>query len=218
MNLGICLSRQGRKAEAEALLGATTHAQADQVAKQYPRTWMAALQLAQLRRNAGHPEEALAMVREARGRFPESWELVQSGERAAARNRRPAGGDSRCVEEFAATHWWHYDAQSTLGALRFAAGQPDAAISAFRAASHLDIYDGRALAGVAEIENSRGHSDLALEVQLEAMDRDPGQPKHYAELAAILEKLGRKNEAAAPSPVATKGAKRWPRKRGKARR
>ena len=34
-----------------------------------------------------------------------------------------------------------------------------------------------------------------LEVQLDAMDRDPNQPKHYAELALILDKLGRKAEA-----------------------
>jgi Flp pilus assembly protein TadD len=36
---------------------------------------------------------------------------------------------------------------------------------------------------------------VALEVQLEAMDRDPNQPTHYAELALILDKLGRKAEA-----------------------
>jgi tetratricopeptide (TPR) repeat protein len=193
MNLGICLSRQGRTAEAESLLGAT-RAQADEVARQYPRTWPAVLQLAQLRRNAGHADEALATIREARGRFPETWELVK----AEAELQRESTGPATAippVEQFAATHWWHYEAQSTLGALRFAAGQPDAAIAVFRAASRLDIYDGKALAAVAEIENSRGHPDVALEVQAEAMDRDPDQPKHYVELAAILEKLGRKNEA-----------------------
>jgi len=193
MNLGICLSRQGRTAEAESLLGAT-RTQADEVARQYPRTWPAVLQLAQLRRNAGHPDEALATIREARGRFPETWELVK----AEAELLRESTGPSAAippVEQFTAAHWWHYGAQSMLGALQFAADQPDAAISAFRAASRLDIYDGKALAAVAEIENSRGRSDVALEVQAEAMERDPDQPKHYAELAAILEKLGRRNEA-----------------------
>ncbi|MDR3404261.1 MAG: hypothetical protein P4L99_17315 [Chthoniobacter sp.] len=193
MNLGICLSRQGRAAEAEALLGAT-HAQADQVARRYPRTWPAAVQLAQLRRDAGHADEALATIREARGRFPETWELVKSESELLRGTVGPAAAIP-LVQEFAATHWWHYDAQATLGALRFAAGEPDAAITALRAASTLDIYDGRALAGVAEIENSRGRSDVALDVQLQAMERDPGQPKHYAELASILDKLGRKNEA-----------------------
>jgi tetratricopeptide (TPR) repeat protein len=195
MNLGICLSRQGRAAEAEALLGATP-AQADQVARQYPRTWMAAVQLAQLRRNAGHPDEALAIVHEARGRFPESWELVKAESELIRETAGPTAAIP-LVENFVVAHWWHYDAQSTLGALRFAAGQLDAAIAAFRAASRLDIYDGRALAGVAEIESARGRPEVALEVQLEAMDRDPDQPKHYAELSAILEKLGRKDEAGA---------------------
>lgn len=195
MNLGICLSRQGRTAEAESLLG-TTSAKADEVARQYPRTWPAVLQLAQLRRNAGHADEALAVIREARTRFPETWELVKAEAELTRQSTGPATAIP-IVEPFAAAHWWHYDAQSTLGALRFAAGQPDAAIAAFRAASRLDIYDGKALAAVAEIENSRGHSAVALEVQAEAMDRDPDQPKHYAELAAILEKLGRKEEASA---------------------
>ncbi|HSI14935.1 MAG TPA: tetratricopeptide repeat protein [Chthoniobacter sp.] len=195
MNLGICLSRQGRSAEAESLLG-VTHAKADEVARQYPRTWPAVLQLAQLRRNAGHTDEALDIIGEARGRFPETWELVKA---QAELLRETAGATAGIpsVEQFAARHWWHYDAQSTLGAMRFAAGQPDAAINDFRAASRLDIYDGKALAAIAEIENSRGRSNVALEVQAEAMDRDPGQPKHYAELAAILEKLGRKEEAMA---------------------
>lgn len=195
MHLGICLSRQGRNAEAEALLGATQQ-HAGQVARQYPRTWPAVVQLAQLRRNAGHPDEALAIIREARHRFPETWELAK----AEAEIVRETSGPQAAipiVAAFAGSHWWHYDAQSTLGGLEFAAGQADAAVATLRAASRLDIYDGRALAGVAEIENSRGHSDVALQVQLEAMDRDPGQPTHYAELAVILDKLGRKAEAAA---------------------
>ena len=55
----------------------------------------------------------------------------------------------------------------TLGRLRFAAGQLDAAIDAFRQASRLDIYDGRALSGVAEFELERGRPDAALQAQLE---------------------------------------------------
>lgn len=195
ISLGICLSRQGRKAEAEALLGATPE-QSDQVARQYPRTWTAAVHLAQLRRDAGHPDEGLAILRETRGRFPETWNVVKA-EAELTRETSGAAAAVPLVEEFASRHWWHYDAQVTLGALRFAAGQSEAAIRALRAASRLDIYDGHALAGVAEIENSLGHSDVALEVQLQAMDRDPDQPKHYAELAAILDKLGKKAEAAA---------------------
>jgi len=192
-NLAICLSRQGRKAEAEALLGEVKE-HADQIARQYPRTWPAAVQLALLRRDAGRREEALEIIREARQRFPETWELVKTESELVRETSGPEAAIP-LVADFAAAHWWHYDAQSALGILRFAAGDSEAAIAALRAASRLDIYDGRALACVAEIENARGRSDVALDVQLEAMGRDPNQPKHYAELAMILEKLGRKAEA-----------------------
>jgi len=76
-----------------------------------------------------------------------------------------------------------------------AAGDPDGGIAALRDASRLDIYDGHALAGVAEIELTRGRGEAALDAQLAAMERDPDQPRHYAALAAILEKLGRNAEA-----------------------
>jgi Flp pilus assembly protein TadD len=194
-NLAICLSRQGRKAEAETLLGATRE-HAAEISRQYPRTWPAAVQLALLRRDGGHRDEALQIIREARRRFPETWELAKTESELVRETSGPAAAIP-VVAEFAAAHWWHYDAQSTLGALRFAAGDDEGAIAALRAASRLDIYDGRALAGVAEIENTRGRSEVALEVQLEAMGRDPNQPKHYAELALILDKLGRRSEAGA---------------------
>jgi tetratricopeptide (TPR) repeat protein len=193
ISLGICLSRQGRAAEAEALLGAA-RAEAAEVSRQYPRTWPAALQLAQLRRTAGHPDEALAIVREARARFPEAWELVK-GESDLLRD---AGGPAAAlppVAAFAAAHWWHFESQITLGSLRFAAGESDAGIAALRQASRLDLYDGSALAGIAEIELARDRADAALEAQLAAMERDPDQPRQYAALANILEKLGRKPEA-----------------------
>jgi tetratricopeptide (TPR) repeat protein len=195
MNLGICLSRQGRAAEAGELLGAA-RAQAGEVARQYPRTWPAALHLAQLRRKAGHPDEALAILREARARFPETWELVK----AESELRRESDGPAAAlppVADFAAAHWWHFDAQITLGALRFAAGQSDAGIAALQHACRLDIHDGRAFAGIAEIELARGRAEAALTAQFAAMERDPDQPRQYAALAGILEKLGRKAEAAA---------------------
>lgn len=195
MNLGICLSRQGRNAEAEALLGVTRE-RADEIAQQYPRTWPAALQLAQLRRAAGRSDEALAIVREARGRFPESWELVK-GESDLLRERDGPHAALPPVVAFAAAHWWHGEAQITLGALRFAAGEPEAGIAALRRASRLDIHDGRAFNGIAEIELARDRAEAALAAQFTAMERDPGQPRQYAALARILEKLGRPAEAKA---------------------
>lgn len=195
MNLGINLSRQGRTDEAEALLQ-TSRKTEDEVSRQYPRTWAAALQLAQLRRTAGHSDEALQIIREARGRFPESWELV----RAESELLREAGGPGSAiplVEAFALAHWWHMDARLALGTLLFAAGRSDEAIDALRLASRLDIYDSRSFNGIAEVEMARGRPEAALEAQLTAMDRDPDQPRQYAFLAGVLDKLGRKEEAAA---------------------
>jgi tetratricopeptide (TPR) repeat protein len=193
INLGICLSRQGRAAEAETLLNASRD-QAATVSRQYPRTWPAALQLAQLRRTAQHSDEALAIIREARARFPETWELVKFESDLIGEKSNPAAAIP-AVANFAEAHWWHFDAWVTLGRLRFAAGESDAAIAAMRHASRLDIYDGRALAGIAQIESERGRPEAALAVQLEAMERDPDQPGQYVALAGILEKLGRKDEA-----------------------
>ncbi len=193
INLGICLSRQGRTAEAEEILG-TTHAKADEVSRQYPRTWPAALQLAQLRRKAGKNDEALAIIREAQPRFPDAWELVK-GESDILRETTGPAAALPPVEKFAAAHWWHFEAQIALGNLRFAAGQPEAGIDALRQASRLDLYDGRSLSGIAEIELARNRPDAALAAQFEAMERDPDQPRHYAALAGILEKMGRKEEA-----------------------
>lgn len=193
LNLGICLSRQGRAAEAEALLG-VTRAQADEVSRQYPRTWPAALQLAELRRKAGQPAGALAIVREARGRFPETWELAK-GESDLLREAEGPAAALPVVAEYAAPRWWHYEAQLALGSLHFAAGQHEAAIAALQNASRLDIHDGRALSAIAEIELARDRPEAALAAQLAAMERDPDSPRHYLALASILEKLGRRTEA-----------------------
>lgn len=195
LNLGICLSRQGRAAEAEALLGAS-RAKADEVARQYPRTWPAVLQLAQIRRQAGQSAEALAIVREARGRFPETWELVK-GESDLVRETAGPAAAAAVVADYVAPRWWHYDAQLTLGALHFAAGQPDAGIAALQNATRLDIHDGRAFSAIAEIELARNRPDAALAAQFSAMEREPDHPRHYVALAAILEKLGRSAEAGA---------------------
>ncbi len=193
MNLGICLSRQGRIAEAEALLGAS-QVKADEVSRQYPRTWPAALHLVQIRREAQQTDEAFAILHEARVRFPEIWQLVKYESDLIRETTSPAAAIPT-VARFAKAHWWYFDAWVTLGALRGAAGESDAAIAALHHASRLDIYDGRALNGIAQIESERGRPAVALAVQLEAMARDPDQPGQYVALAGILEKLGRKEEA-----------------------
>ena len=190
INLGICLARRGRAPEAETLLR-VEKTDAEATAHRYPRTWPAALNLARLRHEAQHDDEALAVLAEARARFPETWELVKYEGEIRRATALPA------VTEYAAAHWWHLDAWVTLGRLRYTAGQPDAAIAALRAASRLDIYDAAPLTDIVRIELERGRPEAALAQQREAMRREPEQPSHYLMLGSILEKLGRQSEAAA---------------------
>jgi len=192
INLGICLSKQARPA-AESFLQ-VEKADADTVSRRSPWTWPAALNLARLRHEAQRDDEALAVLAEARERFPETWELVKY-ESELRRERESIAAALPAVAEYAAAHWWHLDAWVTLGRLRYRAGEPDAAIATLRAASRLDIYNGGPHADIARIELERGRPDAALAEQAEAMRREPGRPSHYLMLGSIFEKLGRRAEA-----------------------
>ena len=193
--LGICLSRQGRAMEAEPLLR-LEKADADEVSRRYPRTWLAAVSLARLRHQAQRDDEALAVLAGARARFPETWELVKY-EAELRQARDGVGAALPAVAAFAAAHWWHREAWLTLGRLRSSSGQPDAAIAALHAASRLDIFDAVPLADIARIELERNRPEAALAAQSAAMHREPGQPSHCLMLGSILEKLGRQAEAEA---------------------
>ena len=195
IHLGICLSKQGRAAEAETLLR-VDKADADETSRRYPRTWPAALNLARLRHEAQHDDEALAVLAEARTRFPETWELVKY-ESELRKARAGVAAALPAVADYAAAHWWHLDSWVTLGRLRYSAGEPEAAIAALRAASRLDICAAGPLTDIVRIELERGRPEAALAQQWEAMRREPGQPSHYLMLGSILEKLGRQAEAGA---------------------
>ncbi|MCE9610849.1 MAG: tetratricopeptide repeat protein [Chthoniobacter sp.] len=190
INLGICLAQQGRTAEAEPLLRAE-RADADADSRRFPKTWRAALHLAGLHQQNQRPAEALAVLTEARKRFPDTWELVKYESEIRGVAALPA------VAAFAEAHWWHFDAWSTLGRMRARGGQPDAAIAAWRAASRLDIYAAGPLADIAQLELERQRPQAALAEQLAAIARDPEQPRQYLVLGQILETLGRSSEAIA---------------------
>ncbi len=193
INLGICLSKQGRPAEAEPLLR-TEKADADEAAHRYPRTWPAALHLARLRHEAQHDDEALTVLAAARARFPETWELVKY-ESELRKAQLGAAAALPAVADYAAAHWWHPDSWVALGRLRYGAGEPDAAVAALHAASRLDLWDAAPLTDIVRIELERGRPEAALAQQREAMRREPDHPSHYLMLGTILEKLGRQPEA-----------------------
>ncbi|HZJ14466.1 MAG TPA: tetratricopeptide repeat protein [Chthoniobacteraceae bacterium] len=195
INLGICLVNQGRPTESEEFLNFAKPA-ADEVSRRFPRTWSAALNLAGVRAKAGQTEEALAILAEARTRSPETWELAKY-ESDLTTHARGALAALPAIERYAAAHWWHEDAWMTLGLLRAAVGDSQAAIEAMRHAGRLDIYNPKPFANIARIELTRNRPEAACEAQKIAVARDPDQPSRYLILADLLERLGRKEAAEA---------------------
>ena len=193
--LGACLTKQGRAEEAATLLDFGKQ-KSDAVARQFPRTWTAALSLAIMRAGEGRKDDALAIIREARGKFPATWDLAKY-ESDLVSQIQSAPAAIAPVERYARERWWHQDAWLTLGQLRFAAQDFDAAADAMRHAARLDIHDARPFANIARIEITRHRLDAACAAQQSAIDRDPNHPSRYLILADILDKLGRKTEAAA---------------------
>ena len=194
ISLGICLVNQGRAGEAEPFLNFAKPA-AEEVSRRFPRTWSAALNLAGVREKAGAIDEALAILAEARGRSPETWELAKY-EASLIEQSRGAVAAIPAIEQYAAAHWWHEDAWMTLGQLRTAAGDPQGGIDAMRHASRLDIHNAKPFANIARIEFARGRPEAACEAQRIAIRRDPHQPSRYLIFASMLDRLGRKDEAA----------------------
>ena len=194
INLGICLVNQGRALEAEEFLNFSKPA-AGEISRRFPRTWSAALNLAGVRAKAGQTGEALAILGEARTRSPETWDLTKYEADLIEHFYGPAAAIPS-IEQYAATHWWHEDAWMTLGQLRAAAGDSQAGIDAMRHASRLDIHDPKPLANIARIEMARNHAEAACEAQRAAIRRDPNQPSRYLTFAAMLDQIGRKDEAA----------------------
>jgi tetratricopeptide (TPR) repeat protein len=195
INLGICLVNQGRATDAEEFLNFAKR-DADEVSRRFPRTWSAALNLGGVRAKAGRTEEALAILAEARMRSPETWELAKY-ESDLTTQVRGASAALPGIERYAAAHWWHEDAWMTLGLLRAAAGDTQAAINAMRHAGRLDIYNPKPFANIARIELTRNRPEAACEAQQIAVARDPDQPSRYLILAELLERLGRKDAAEA---------------------
>ena len=135
-------------------------------------------------------------MREAREKFPEAWDIAKYESDLVQQMDGPAAALAP-VEQYARERWWHQASWLTLGQLRLAAQDFDGAAAALRHAAKLDIHDARPFLDIARIELSRNHLDAAREAQQTAIDRDPNQPSRYLVLADILDKLGRKTEAAA---------------------
>ncbi len=191
-NLADVLFRQGKRAEAEKIFAESAQA-AEQARKDYPRTWIAALNLAHLRFKE-NPRAALPVLERARHDYPGIWELV-SFQAEVVRMTEGPDAALRLVEEYARKNWWHYGAAVALG--RVYAEQDDipAAEKALRHASRLDIHEVQALNLMAGMKVRQNRLEEARRLQERAVSRQPDQPRQLLILSDILERMGRTQEA-----------------------
>jgi protein O-mannosyl-transferase len=194
-NLADVLAQQGKTARAEKILASTT-GMAAATRKEAPRTWVAALNLAHLYDQQKNEQAALDVLEKARAEYPDTWELISCESEV---QRRTNGPDAalRLIEDFARKNWWHYNAALALGRLYAQKGDVDLAQAALQRASRLDIHDVESLRLAVVIDLQQKKFDEARRTQLRAIARQPDQPRQYAMLSEIFEKMGRNDEARA---------------------
>jgi len=189
------LQRQGKRAEAEAMF-AESNAASAKACKDYPHTWIAALNLAHMQHAKGDDSAALAVLEQARADYPHIWEII-SFEAEVLRQTQGPEAALKIVSGFVQDNWWHSKAVIARGRLLSEEGKTEEAIRDFRFASWLDVNGTEALNAIAGLRVRQNRFEDAYAVQRRALARQPDQPRQYLLLSDILEKLGRHEEAAA---------------------
>ena len=195
INLGTILLHEGKAAEAELCFRSLFNVDA-KISKEYPRTWIAAVNLACVRHRAGDDNGAFVVLDAARIAHPNVWELISY----ESELRRESGGVQvalSLVEDFARKNWWHYGAAVALGRLYAEEGDVAKADAALSHASRLDVHDAEALHLFAQIKLRQNNLEEAFRTQRRAIGRQPDQPSQYLLLSNILERMGRADEARA---------------------
>jgi len=192
-NLANVLDREGKAAEAERIFASMDNASV-KTRKEYPRTWIGAVNHARMRYNAKDYASALAILDKARGNYPQIWEII-SLESEILREVRGPDAALQTVENFAHENWWHYGAALALGRLYAEKGDADRAETALRRASWLDVHDAEALRLIVMMRLRQNRLDEAFQTQRRAVARQPDEPRQYILLSNILEKMGRGEEA-----------------------
>jgi tetratricopeptide (TPR) repeat protein len=197
-NLANALYHQARTKEAEALF-ASAAANATQDRHEFPRTWLAAVNLAGIRLANNDAKGALAILEKARADYPDVWEIV-GRESEVLRQTKGPWAAFQLVADFSRDHWWHYGARLALGRLYAEAGDAEHAVQALRAASCLDIHEVDALNLIARVRMRQHRFNDAYRAQKRAVARQPDAPRQYILLSDILEKMGQ--TAAAKDAIA----------------
>ena len=187
------LFREGKLDEANKYFDQAAKV-AERTRAEYPRTWIAALNVAHMRYADHDPAGALAIVQQATRDYAGTWELV-SYESELLRELRGPEAALPGVQDFARSHWWHAPAAIALGKLYSEAGAIAEAEAAFHHASRLDIYGVEALNLLALMELRHHRLDAAFATQDRAVARQPDEPRQYLLLSNILENMGRTQEA-----------------------
>jgi tetratricopeptide (TPR) repeat protein len=192
-NLGNLLLHQGKPAEAKAVFDSLVKGDA-QTRKEYPRTWIAAVNLAYVYHKDKDDKSAFAVLRSARAAHPGVWELVSCESELLRETQEPDAAIS-LVEDFARDNWWHYGATVALGRLYAQKGDANRAEAALRRASWLDVHDAEALRLIVLMRLRENRLQDAFQTQERAIARQPDQPSQYILLSNILERMGRSEEA-----------------------
>jgi len=194
-NLADILYRQGKIKDAENLF-AQIEKNSGETRKEYPRTWIGAVNHARMRYNVKDNETALAILDKARADYPQIWDII-SLESEVLRQAKGPDAALQLVKEFAHDNWWHHGAALALGRLYAQKGDTERAEAALRRASWLDVHDAEALRLIVMIRIRQNRLDDAFQTQRRAVARQPDEPSQYILLSNILEKMGRESEARA---------------------
>lgn len=193
--LGHLLFSQGKRQEAEEVFAKATK-MAEELRREQPRTWIAALNVASMRYSQHDVPGAVALLEKARADYPGTWPLIHF-ESEMLRETGASDTALPFVKQFAEANWWHAGAFIALGQLYSETGEVEKAVAAFRHASRLDVHDADSLNRIALLEVRQNRLQDAWATQRRAISRQPDQPRQYLMLSDILEKMGRKDEARA---------------------
>jgi Tfp pilus assembly protein PilF len=194
-NLADSLERQGKTEEANAVFKQAVK-DSEVQRKNYPRTWMAALNYAHNQLGKGQADEALEVLHKANTDYPGTWPLVALEAEILRKDRGPAPA-IEMIQAFAEERWWHGVAWQALGRLRFEAGDLVGAEDALRHAARLDVHDAESFNTIALMAVKQNRLGDAYAAQQRAVARQPDEPRQYLMLSDILTKMGRTGEAEA---------------------
>ena len=192
-NLATVLANEGKVAESEGIFKRSAE-QAPESRGQYPRTWIAAFNVAHMRSRAKDDAGAIVVLEHARADYPQVWELVSLESELLRRTKGPLPA-LHLIEDYVHENWWHHAAWLAEGQLYAENNDVAQSTRALRHAALLDVHDVDALNLLAAIFVRQNQLEQACAVQRRAVAREPNQPRQYLLLSDILDKLGRTAEA-----------------------